>query len=111
LEIAAGAVGALGTAGAGEGDGAGVDSGGPITQPVSAAPTAVAAATAATRPIAAHISARPALVQGNRIMWLIVVEMLLALGLAIFIVWWTMFHRSKPPQDKDSNGKDSDKIQ
>lgn len=28
-------------------------------------------------------------------MWLIVVEMLLALGLAVFIVWWTMFHRPR----------------
>jgi hypothetical protein len=27
--------------------------------------------------------------------WLIIVEMLLALGLAVFIVWWTMFHRPK----------------
>ena len=37
-------------------------------------------------------------------MWLIVVEMLLALGLAVFIVWWTMFHRPKdktpPPSSK-----------
>ncbi len=36
-------------------------------------------------------------------MWLIVIEMLLALALAIFIVWWTMFYRPKPkvpPPDK-----------
>jgi hypothetical protein len=31
-------------------------------------------------------------------MWLIIVEMLLALGLAVFIVWWTMFHRPKDPR-------------
>ncbi len=29
------------------------------------------------------------------VMGLILVEMLLALGLAVFIVWWTMFHRPK----------------
>lgn len=29
-------------------------------------------------------------------MWLIVLEMLLALALAVFIVWWTMFHKPKP---------------
>jgi len=28
-------------------------------------------------------------------MWLIIVEALLALGLLIFIVWWTMFHGRK----------------
>jgi hypothetical protein len=33
-------------------------------------------------------------------MWLIVLEALLALGLLVFIVWWTMFHgRKKPPPD------------
>jgi len=31
-------------------------------------------------------------------MWLIVLEALLALGLLVFIVWWTMFQgRKKPP--------------
>lgn len=39
-------------------------------------------------------------------MWLIVVEMLLALGLAVFIVWWTMFDRPKdtrpPPERPDA---------
>ena len=38
-------------------------------------------------------------------MWLIVVEMLLALGLAVFIVWWTMFHRARdtrPPPQTDT---------
>jgi len=31
-------------------------------------------------------------------MWLIVLEALLALGLLVFIVWWTMFQgRSKGP--------------
>jgi len=33
-------------------------------------------------------------------MWLILLEVLLALALAVFIVWWTMF--SKP---KKRNGK------
>jgi hypothetical protein len=33
-------------------------------------------------------------------MWLIVLEALLALGLFLFIVWWTMFHGRKPP-DRD----------
>jgi hypothetical protein len=32
-------------------------------------------------------------------MWLIIVEALLALGLLIFIVWWTMFHGRKPPEE------------
>jgi hypothetical protein len=36
-------------------------------------------------------------------MWLILLELLLALGVAVFIVWWTMFSgRSKgelPPPD------------
>jgi hypothetical protein len=31
--------------------------------------------------------------------WLIVLEALLALGLLIFIVWWTMFHGRKPPDE------------
>jgi hypothetical protein len=30
--------------------------------------------------------------------WLIIVEALLALGLLLFIVWWTMFHGRKPPK-------------
>jgi hypothetical protein len=32
--------------------------------------------------------------------WLIILEALLALGLLIFIVWWTMFHGRgrKPPE-------------
>jgi hypothetical protein len=33
--------------------------------------------------------------------WLVILEALLALGLLIFIVWWTMFHgRKKPPPEK-----------
>jgi hypothetical protein len=31
--------------------------------------------------------------------WLIVLEALLALGLLVFIVWWTMFHGRKPPEE------------
>jgi hypothetical protein len=30
--------------------------------------------------------------------WLIIVEAMLALGLLLFIVWWTMFHGRKPPK-------------
>jgi hypothetical protein len=35
-------------------------------------------------------------------MWLILLEAALALGLLVFIVWWTMFHRPrrKPPEDR-----------
>jgi hypothetical protein len=29
--------------------------------------------------------------------WLIILEAALALGLLVFIVWWTMFHGRKPP--------------
>jgi hypothetical protein len=32
-------------------------------------------------------------------MWLIILEALLALGLLVFIIWWTMFHGRKPPDD------------
>jgi hypothetical protein len=34
-------------------------------------------------------------------MWLLLLEAALALGLFVFIVWWTMFHRPKrkPPRD------------
>ena len=39
-------------------------------------------------------------------MWLIVLEMLLALGLAVFIVWWTMFHKPKPPAPRDDSRND-----
>jgi len=36
----------------------------------------------------------------GRAVWLIILEALLALGLLIFIVWWTMFHGRgrKPPE-------------
>jgi hypothetical protein len=30
--------------------------------------------------------------------WLIILEALAALGLLVFIVWWTMFHGRKPPE-------------
>jgi hypothetical protein len=35
-------------------------------------------------------------------MWLILLEAALALGLLIFIVWWTMFHKRRPrlPPDR-----------
>lgn len=38
-------------------------------------------------------------------MWLIILEACLALGLLIFIVWWTMFsgrrRGERPPEDRD----------
>ena len=35
-------------------------------------------------------------------MWLLLLEAALALGLFVFIVWWTMFHRPKrkPPEER-----------
>lgn len=35
-------------------------------------------------------------------MWLIIVEALVALGLLIFIVWWTMFSGRKPDAEPDA---------
>ena len=39
-------------------------------------------------------------------MWLLILEALLALGLLVFIVWWTMFSGRRkeetPPDDKGS---------
>jgi hypothetical protein len=35
------------------------------------------------------------------IMWLILLEAALALGLLVFIVWWTMHKPRKPPAKKD----------
>jgi hypothetical protein len=32
--------------------------------------------------------------------WLIILEALVALGLLVFIVWWTMFHGQRKPPDK-----------
>ncbi len=35
-------------------------------------------------------------------MWLLILEALLALGVLVFIVWWTMFsgrRRGEPPRD------------
>ncbi|MFN0162588.1 MAG: hypothetical protein ACKVQQ_15255 [Burkholderiales bacterium] len=34
-------------------------------------------------------------------MWIILLEMLLALALAIFIVWWTWPKKPKPPASRD----------
>ncbi|MDB5797379.1 MAG: hypothetical protein JWP36_1281 [Paucimonas sp.] len=34
-------------------------------------------------------------------MWLLAGEALLALGLLVFIVWWTMFSSKKPGHDVD----------
>jgi hypothetical protein len=34
-------------------------------------------------------------------MWLILLEAALALGLLVFIVWWTMHKPRKPPAKKD----------
>jgi hypothetical protein len=38
-------------------------------------------------------------------MWLIIVEALAALGLLIFIVWWTMFS-GRQPDPKPGSGED-----
>lgn len=47
-------------------------------------------------------------------MWILIAEALLALGLFVFIVWWTMFSGRKPDQrdrqesqarSKDESGK------
>lgn len=38
---------------------------------------------------------------GEHNMWLILVEMALALALAIFIVWWTMFYRPSESKGAD----------
>ena len=37
-------------------------------------------------------------------MWLLILEALLALGVLVFIVWWTMFsgrRRGEPPRDDE----------
>jgi hypothetical protein len=37
-------------------------------------------------------------------MWVVILEMLAALGLLLFIVWWTMFagrRRGERPDDRD----------
>jgi high-affinity Fe2+/Pb2+ permease len=37
-------------------------------------------------------------------MWLLIVEALVALGLLVFIVWWTMFsgrRKDEPPRDDE----------
>ncbi len=42
----------------------------------------------------------------DQAMWLLILEALLALGLLVFIVWWTMFSGRRkdeaPPDDKGS---------
>jgi hypothetical protein len=48
---------------------------------------------------AAHEVATSVANEAELRMWLIVAEALLALGLLVFIIWWTMFHgRGKPPK-------------
>ncbi len=43
-------------------------------------------------------------------MWLLILEALLALGLLLFIVWWTMFSGRRPDQSPDEAADDrSDK--
>ena len=40
-------------------------------------------------------------------MWLLILEALLALGVLVFIVWWTMFSgRKKGERDDERNGPD-----
>lgn len=38
------------------------------------------------------------------IMWLIVLEALAALGVLVFLVWWTMFAGRRDLHDDDSSG-------
>jgi hypothetical protein len=43
----------------------------------------------------------------KNLMWILLVEALLALFLLVFIVWWTMFAGKKPgPQTPDPSGED-----
>jgi hypothetical protein len=77
----------------------GGDSGGSETDDAHAA-SMIAAAAAMPR------LRRAALLQSSvpswcPAMWLLLLEAALALGLLVFIVWWTMFHRPKrkPPRD------------
>lgn len=39
--------------------------------------------------------------------WIVIAEMLLALGLAAFVVWWTMFHGRKPRDSSAAEKRDS----
>lgn len=41
-------------------------------------------------------------------MWWLVFEALLALGLLVFIVWWTMFSGRPPRDDAIDNANDDD---
>lgn len=36
-------------------------------------------------------------------MWLLIVEAAVALGLFLFIIWWTMFSGKKKKKDDDRN--------
>ncbi|MBH9553570.1 hypothetical protein [Inhella gelatinilytica] len=40
-------------------------------------------------------------------MWIILLEAALALGLAAFIVWWTMFSGRRPEHHSDQDPEDS----
>jgi hypothetical protein len=89
--------GAPGPAGCGaggreEGAGAGATAQPARTQAANNAPSQMRASPLLQSPLP---SLRPA-------MWLILLEAALALGLLVFIVWWTMFHRPrrKPPEDR-----------
>ena len=42
-------------------------------------------------------------------MWLLIIEALIALGMLVFIVWWTMFSGRKPdPTDPTDRPRDDD---
>jgi hypothetical protein len=80
------------TAGGGVAGGAG---GGTVWQ---AATSSVAAAASGTASAAFFLESGDRN-EGSLPVWLIIAEALLALGLLVFIVWWTMFHgRKKPPK-------------
>ena len=42
-------------------------------------------------------------------MWLLIIEALIALGVLVFIVWWTMFSgRKRDPTDPTEHPRDDD---
>jgi hypothetical protein len=57
----------------------------------------------------AHAVSKIAATQANgkRIMWIVVIEIAFALGLAVFIVWWT-WPRKRPEGGEKERGKRSD---
>ena len=42
-------------------------------------------------------------------MWLLILEALAALGLLLFIVWWTMFSGRRPEADAEEDKSDNER--